>query len=104
MNIFITGSNGFVGSHLKEYLGKNYANYTLFAPSSRELDLADEAAVDKYILSNKIDIIIHLANRGGGRGRLRLPEKTHTGKHHARAMATTACPSRRQGLAFTHSR
>lgn len=67
MNIFITGSGGFVGSHLKEYLGKNYANYTLFAPSSRELDLADEAAVDTYILSNKIDIIIHLANRGGGR-------------------------------------
>ncbi len=40
MNIFITGSNGFVGSHLKEYLQKNYANYTLFAPSSVELDLA----------------------------------------------------------------
>lgn len=67
MNIFITGSNGFIGSHLKEYLGKNYANYTLFTPSSKELDLADEAAVDSYILSSKIDIIIHLANRGGGR-------------------------------------
>jgi len=24
MNIFITGSNGFVGSHLKEYLSQNY--------------------------------------------------------------------------------
>jgi len=67
MNIFITGSSGFVGSHLKEYLQKNYANYTLFAPSSVELDLANEKAVDDYILSNKIDIIIHLANRGGGR-------------------------------------
>ena len=42
MNIFITGSNGFVGSHLKEYLQKNYLNYTLFTPSSKELDLADE--------------------------------------------------------------
>lgn len=67
MNIFITGSNGFVGSHLKEYLGQNYSQYTLFAPSSKELDLADEIEVDRYILSNKIDIIIHLANRGGGR-------------------------------------
>lgn len=67
MNIFITGSNGFVGSHLKEYLQKNYANYKLFTPSSKELDLADEEVVDEYILSNKIDIIIHLANRGGGR-------------------------------------
>lgn len=67
MNIFITGSNGFVGSHLKEYLSQNYSKYTLFVPPSYELDLADESAVDNYILSNKIDIIIHLANRGGGR-------------------------------------
>ena len=66
MNIFITGSNGFVGSHLKEYLEK-YHNYTLFTPSSKELDLSDEKAVDKYILENQIDIIIHTANRGGGR-------------------------------------
>jgi GDP-L-fucose synthase len=67
MNIFITGSSGFIGAHLKEYLQKNYSNYTLFTPSSKELDLADESAVDNYILSNKIDVIIHLANRGGSR-------------------------------------
>ena len=67
MNIFITGVSGFVGSHLKEYLQKNYTSYNLFTPSSKELDLADEKQVDSYILSNKIDIIIHLANRGGGR-------------------------------------
>lgn len=67
MNIFITGSNGFVGSHLKEYLEKNYPSYVLFTPSSTELDLANEQEVDKYILLNKIDLIIHLANRGGGR-------------------------------------
>lgn len=66
MNIFITGSNGFIGSHLKEYLKLNYANYILFTPSSAELDLFNEDDVDKYILSNKIDIIMHLANRGGG--------------------------------------
>lgn len=67
MNIFITGSNGFIGSHLKEYLQQNYINYTLFTPSSKQLDLRDEKAVDSYIVSNNIDIIIHLANRGGGR-------------------------------------
>ena len=67
MNIFITGSNGFIGSHLKEYLKENHPKYTLFTPSSNELDLVDEKAVDKYILINKVDIIIHLANRGGGR-------------------------------------
>ena len=66
MNIFITGSNGFVGSHLKEYLLGHY-DYSLFTPSSKQLDLSDEQAVDKYILENKIDIIVHTANRGGGR-------------------------------------
>ena len=67
MNIFITGSTGFIGTHLKEYLEKTYQSYILFTPSSTELDLSNELAVDNYILSNKIDIIIHLANRGGAR-------------------------------------
>lgn len=76
MNIFITGSNGFVGSHLKEYLKANYKAYTLFTPTSKELDLIDENAVDNYILSNKIDIIIHLANRGGGRDTIDMKNVT----------------------------
>ena len=67
MNIFITGSNGFIGTHLKEYLKKIYSSYTIFSPSSKELDLSNEPAVDNYILGNKIDIIIHLANKGGDR-------------------------------------
>jgi GDP-L-fucose synthase len=67
MNIFITGSNGFIGSHLKKYLENNYTDYTLFTPSSKDLNLVDEKAVEKYIISNSIDIIIHLANRGGSR-------------------------------------
>ena len=76
MTIFITGSNGFVGSHLREYLTKNYSDYTLLTPSSSELDLANESAVDEYILSNKIDIIIHLANRGGGRDTMEIKNVT----------------------------
>lgn len=67
MNIFITGANGFVGSHLKEYLNNLYYEYVLFTPSSKELDLANEEVVDNYISSNNIDIIIHLANKGGDR-------------------------------------
>lgn len=76
MNIFITGSNGFVGSHLKEYINKNYSKYSLFTPSSKELDLSNELAVDDYILSNKIDIVIHLANRGGGRDTIDMKNVT----------------------------
>lgn len=67
MNLFITGAKGFVGLHVSEYIRQNYSHYNLFTPSSSELDLADEQRVNEYILSNKIDIIIHLANRGGGR-------------------------------------
>ena len=67
MNIFITGSNGFIGSHLKDYLKKKYSNYTLFTPSSKSLNLIDEESVDNYIKTNKIELIIHLANKGGSR-------------------------------------
>ncbi len=76
MNIFITGSSGFVGTHLKEYLSKNYKNYKLFIPSSGELDLSNEVVVDDYILSNKIDVIIHLANRGGDRTTVNMKNVT----------------------------
>lgn len=76
MNIFITGSNGFVGTHLKEYLSNLYLEYSLFSPSSSELDLSNELAVDDYILSNKISIIIHLANRGGDRSTVNMKNVT----------------------------
>ena len=66
MNIFITGANGFIASHLKEYLRYNYI-YNIFTPNSKELNLIDEEAVDRFIIGNKIDIIIHTANKGGGR-------------------------------------
>ena len=75
-NIFVTGSNGFIGSHLKEYLKLNYLNYALFTPSSKELDLINEKDVEHYILSNNIDIIIHLANRGGGRDTIDMKNVT----------------------------
>lgn len=77
MNIFITGSNGFVGLHLREYLCARYHHtYTLFTPSSKELDLSNEIAIDRYILENKIDIIVHAANRGGGRDTLDMKSIT----------------------------
>lgn len=64
-NIFITGSGGFVGRNLKEYLNDKY---TLYCPRSFELDLLDETAVDEYFNKNEIDFVIHCANQGGARG------------------------------------
>lgn len=66
MNVLITGGKGFIAKSIKEYLDKRYV-YNVFAPSSQELNLIDEPAVDKYILSHNIDLIIHTANKGGGR-------------------------------------
>lgn len=71
MRIFITGGNGFIGNALHKYLHNTY-HYKIFAPSSKELDLSNEMAVDSYIAKNKPDWIIHLANKGGGRNSLDL--------------------------------
>lgn len=60
-NILLTGSGGFIGSHLKEYLQKKY---NLFTPRSFELNLLDGLSVKKYIETNKINFIIHSASCG----------------------------------------
>ena len=65
MNILLTGSGGFIGKNLKEYLKDKY---TLLCPRSLELDLTDENAVKKYFLHNKIDFIMHCGSVGGARG------------------------------------
>lgn len=76
MNVFITGSLGFIGSHLKEYLSSKYTDYNLFTPSSKELDLTNEYAVDQYISNKNIDLIVHLANRGGDRATINMKNIT----------------------------
>lgn len=60
-NILLTGSGGFIGSHLKEYLQNKY---NLFTPRSFELNLLDGLSVKKYIETNKINFIIHSASCG----------------------------------------
>lgn len=74
--IIITGGSGFVGKNLTEQIAKK--NYNVFAPSSKELNLLDENAVRNYILQNKIEIIIHGANVGGGRNTVGMTDVVHT--------------------------
>ncbi len=64
--IFVTGANGFIGKNFIEFIGK-VAKYTLLYPSHKELDLLSGKQVDNFFSKNKVDIVIHCANRGGVR-------------------------------------
>ncbi len=63
--ILITGSGGFIGKNLKEYLKDKH---NILTPRSFELDLTDENAVREYFAQKNIDFIIHCATQGGIRG------------------------------------
>lgn len=58
MNIFITGSRGFLGYHLKRKLSSNKDNY-LITPNKEECNLATFGSLEKY--NEHYDIIFHLA-------------------------------------------
>lgn len=60
-NILLTGSGGFIGSHLKLFLD---GDYNLFTPRSFELNLLNKAELKKYIEQNNIEFIIHSASCG----------------------------------------
>jgi len=56
-----------VGRSLVERLRREgYSN--IFAPSSRELDLRDQAAVDRYFAEVPVEYVFHLAGHIGGIG------------------------------------
>lgn len=65
MNILLTGSGGFVGKNLKNYLE---SKYNLLTPRSFELNLIDANAVEKYFNQHDIDFVIHCGSTGGARG------------------------------------
>jgi len=60
-NILVTGSGGFVGKNLKEFLQDKY---NLFTPRSFEINLLDENVVKEYLAENGIDTVIHCAAYG----------------------------------------
>ncbi|WP_372519182.1 NAD-dependent epimerase/dehydratase family protein [Candidatus Ruminimicrobiellum ovillum] len=62
--ILLTGSGGFIGKNLKEYLKDKY---NLLTPRSFELNLINSDEVKKYFEKNKIDFVIHCASVGGAR-------------------------------------
>ena len=59
LKIFISGANGFIGNHLKNYLSKNYY---LLTPNKKKLDLNNKIKLKEFLKKKKPDIIIHLAS------------------------------------------
>ena|SRR3989344_1736324 len=69
-NILITGAGGFIGQNLAENLSKRYK---IYGSAHKDLELLDEEAVRGYIQKNKIKIVVHCANVGGGRDTVGRP-------------------------------
>ena len=65
--ILVTGGSGMVGRALVARLRRD--GFTrILAPSSKELDGRDQAAVGRYFAANPIDYVFHLAGHIGGIG------------------------------------
>jgi len=65
--ILITGASGMVGRSLVARLRREgYGN--LATPGSRELDLRQQSAVERYFAGQKIEYVFHLAGQIGGIG------------------------------------
>lgn len=65
INILLTGSGGFVGGNLKDFLR---TKYNLLTPRSYELNCINNEEVNKYFNENCIDFVIHCGSVGGYRG------------------------------------
>jgi nucleoside-diphosphate-sugar epimerase len=62
--VFVTGSSGFIGKNVVQYLQDRY---DIIAPKHKELDLLAQNDVNKLFKDNDIDYLIHCANIGGTR-------------------------------------
>ncbi len=69
--ILLTGAQGFIGRNILEQIGEKYH---FLSPSREELDLLDFASVRGYLEKEKPDILVHLANVGGNRKEIEMPD------------------------------
>ena len=60
MNILITGSNGQLGSEIKD-LVKNYKDFNFFFRDLPELNICNADSLDTFILNQKINAVINCA-------------------------------------------
>jgi len=64
--ILVTGSTGFLGSHLLKELKRKYKKNKIIALSSRNFDLTKEIQAFKMFKKYNPDIVIHLGAYSGG--------------------------------------
>lgn len=64
MKVLITGGSGFIGRNLVESLG---GRYSIVAPTSRELNLLDDAGVREYLRAGQFDVVVHTATTRSNR-------------------------------------
>ncbi|QYX57164.1 GDP-L-fucose synthase [Roseovarius sp. SCSIO 43702] len=64
MRVLITGGAGMVGRNLRRH--PEAAAHEVLAPPREELDLADRAAVTRYLDEARPELVIHAAGRVGG--------------------------------------
>ena len=57
MKILVTGTNGFVGKNLKDYL--SHYSEDLYTPKRQELNLLDSDSVQDYLKKHSFDVVIH---------------------------------------------
>jgi dTDP-4-dehydrorhamnose reductase len=60
MNILVTGSNGQLGSEIKN-LAANYASFSFFFRDLPELDICDSAQLEVFFTENNINAVINCA-------------------------------------------
>jgi len=58
MKVFLTGGRGFIGRNLIENLSRDIE---IISPTSRDLDLTDQDAVEHFVRANDFDVVVHTA-------------------------------------------
>ena len=60
MRILVTGSNGQLGSEIKD-IAKQYKNFDFYFTDRNSLNICDSTKVKNFLLENEIEVIINCA-------------------------------------------
>ncbi len=59
--VLLTGNSGFIGSNILPILQET-GEYEIYTPKRHDLDLKDSKCVEEYLIKNRFDTVLHLAN------------------------------------------